>query len=63
MFKCSTFEELAPSFVLTKDKHHEELDMEPAEVIEKTVSASAQIESNLDKTLQKHHLCNVWARR
>ena len=50
LVKASTFDELAPSFVFTKDRDHDELDMEPADVIEKTVNVSEQIEADLSKT-------------
>lgn len=52
LVKVGTFEELAPSFVLTTDKDHEELDMEPVEVIDKTVAVSSKIESNLKESFR-----------
>ena len=45
--KIGTLEELVPSFVFTTDKEHEELDMEPADLVEKTIDISAQILSDL----------------
>ena len=38
--------------MLTTDRDHDELDMEPAEVIDKTVAISAQIESNLKESFR-----------
>ena len=52
LVKVGTFDELAPSFVLTTDREHDELDMEPEEVIDKTVAVSAQIESNLKQSFR-----------
>ncbi len=49
IIKVGTFDELAPSFVLTTDRDHDELDMEPEQVIDKTVAVSAQITTNLEK--------------
>ena len=47
--KVGTFEELAPSFVLTTDRDDAELDMEPDNVIDKTVVVSEQITTGLEK--------------
>ena len=47
--KVGTFEELAPSFILTTDRDDAELDMEPDHVIDKTVVVSAQITTDLEK--------------
>ena len=49
IIKVGTFDELAPSFVLTTDRDHEELDMEPEQVIDKTVAVSAQITTDLEQ--------------
>ena len=49
IIKAGTFDELAPSFVLTTDRDHEELDMEPEQVIDKTVAVSAQITTDLEQ--------------
>ena len=50
--KIGTLEELVPSFVFTTDKEHEELDMEPADLVEKTIDISAQILSDFEKSYQ-----------
>ena len=50
--KIGSLEELVPSFVFTTDKEHEELDMEPADLVQKTIGISEQILSDFEKSYQ-----------